>query len=453
MESPERSQNRALLVLNESNNTYNWQSKLHQAGWDYFIAKDLKSARHYIEQNKALVALVFLNEGNYRRTFSCIEKLKQQFNAIRFFAVIESPGLLEKPSRNKIPLFFNDFFHPPLNYQQLIYELGHAHGIAKLATSHLLVNSHSDSPKLIGETLAIKELRSVLAKIAKCNNSVLLNGETGTGKDLCAQIIHNQSHRRSGPFITINCGALPPTLIHSELFGHEKGAFTNAYKQYIGHIERADNGTLFLDEIGDLPLDQQISLLHFLENHKIERIGGHKLIDVNCRVIFATHVDLEQAIDEGKFREDLYHRINVLQLTIPSLRERAQDISLLANFFLNEYSEQNNSYRYSKDTINAMKKYSWPGNVRELANRVQRALIMADTKIITVDDLGIKEQHSYSNNVRLLRQRADIDGETLINAMRDNNHNISAAARQLKISRTTFYRLLKRCNIQLSIVK
>ncbi|QBY03476.1 sigma-54-dependent Fis family transcriptional regulator [Thalassotalea sp. HSM 43] len=453
MESPERSQNRALLVLNESDKTYNWQSKLHQAGWNYFIANDLKSARHYIEQNKAVVALVFLSEGNYRRTFSCIEKLKQQFNALRLFAVIESEDLLEKPSSNKIPLLFNDFFHPPLDYQQLIYELGHAHGIAQLAVSHLSTNSCSDSLELVGETQAIKELRSVLVKIAKCDNSVLLNGETGTGKDLCAQLIHNQSHRQNGPFITINCGALPPTLIHSELFGHEKGAFTNADKQYIGHIERADNGTLFLDEIGDLPLDQQVSLLHFLENHKIERIGGHKLIDVNCRVIFATHVDLEQAIHEGRFREDLYHRINVLQLTIPSLRERPQDISLLAKFFLAQYSEQTDNYRFSKDTINAMTEYSWPGNVRELANRVQRALIMADTKIIIVDDLGIKAQHSPSNNVRLLRQRADIDGDTLINAMRDNNHNISAAARQLKISRTTFYRLLKRCNIQLSTVK
>nr|WP_283105605.1 sigma-54 dependent transcriptional regulator [Shewanella schlegeliana] len=305
---------------------------------------------------------------------------------------------------------------------------------------------------LLGDSHLINKLRDNITKVAASDESVLISGETGTGKGLCAHLIHSQSARKRGPFITINCGALPQSLIHSELFGHEKGAFTGADKQYIGHIERANKGTLFLDEIGDLTLESQVNLLQFLEEHIIERLGGNRNIAIDCRIIFASHVNLEIAVEEGRFREDLYYRINILHLNAPSLREHKEDIPQLVSEYLDLFCPEHQKYTIAPKALDTMLAYEWPGNVRELKNRVHRGIIMANSEQLSAADLGIKVTNIKPDEddvVDLAQHRVVIDTELLLDAIKRNNHNISAAARELKISRTTFYRLIKKCKIKL----
>jgi DNA-binding NtrC family response regulator len=349
--------------------------------------------------------------------------------------------------------YFADYHHLPIDWERLNHTLGHAYGMAELRANYCPPQATLDTTnEILGNSDLIKQLRSNISKIALTDEAVLISGETGTGKGLCARSIHNQSHRKLGPFITINCGALPQSLIQSELFGHEKGAFTGADKRYVGHIERAHNGTLFLDEIGDLSLESQVNLLQFLEEHIIERLGGIKPFSINCRIIFASHVNLESAVEEGRFREDLYYRINILQLHAPCLREHKGDIDILTNAYLSRFSPTDSQYTIKAETLNAMHNYDWPGNVRELKNRMHRAIIMANCEQISSDDLGINVVTPPADNngiINLARHRIEIDTELLLAAIKRNNHNISAAAKELNISRTTFYRLIKKCKITL----
>ncbi|WP_428773423.1 sigma-54 interaction domain-containing protein [Vibrio sp.] len=297
---------------------------------------------------------------------------------------------------------------------------------------------------LIGDSGCIEELKTRLQKYAQCDAEVLIQGETGVGKGLCARQIHQMSSRRARPFIEVNCGAIPSGLIASELFGHEKGAFTGAITDHIGFIQRADGGTLFLDEIGDMPPDLQIHLLHFLENKVIQKLGGEHSIAIDCRVIAASHVELKQEVMQGKFREDLYYRLNILPLTVPPLRKRNADVILLANFFLDKMAKDGQKGRLSKYAKQALLKHAWPGNVRELRNVIQRALVMCDNNLLHQSDLGLE-----TVDRQLLPASDQIDLDYLLQAIENNNHNMSAAARQLGISRTTLYRLIKKYNLQL----
>ena len=295
---------------------------------------------------------------------------------------------------------------------------------------------------LIGESMCLKDLRCKLKKYAQCDAEVLIQGETGVGKGLCARIIHQQSSRKNAPFIEVNCGAIPSGLIASELFGHEKGAFTGAISDRVGFIQRANRGTLFLDEIGDMPADLQVHLLHFLESKQIQRVGADKTIDVDCRIIAASHVDLKADVVQGNFREDLFYRLNILPLKIPPLRDRGNDILILSDYFLQELS--NGKVVISKDAQETLLAHSWPGNVRELHNVIQRAVVMCEKDIITPADLGIDTLERHSNP-----PTDQVDLDYLLQAIEDNKHNMSAAARQLGISRTTLYRLIKKYNLDI----
>ncbi|NVC94911.1 sigma-54-dependent Fis family transcriptional regulator [Vibrio natriegens] len=301
--------------------------------------------------------------------------------------------------------------------------------------------SDADLYPLIGNSACIQELRNAIKKYARCDAEVLIQGETGVGKGLCARLIHQLSKRREWPFIEVNCGAIPSGLIASELFGHEKGAFTGAIADRIGFIQKAHKGTLFLDEIGDMPPDLQIHLLHFLESKQIHKVGADKFIDVDCRVIAASHVDLKSEVVQGEFREDLFYRLNILPLTIPPLRKRGRDILMLSEHFLNSLSggQVNNM---SADVEDMLLKHRWPGNVRELRNVIQRAIIMCEDNTLLVDDLGLD-----CNERQLLPSADQIDLDYLLQAIEENKHNMSAAARHLGISRTTLYRLIKKYNL------
>ncbi|WP_423840362.1 sigma-54 dependent transcriptional regulator [Vibrio mytili] len=311
----------------------------------------------------------------------------------------------------------------------------------KGSTKKVVDFSDADLYPLIGNSACIQELRNAIKKYARCDAEVLIQGETGVGKGLCARLIHQLSSRSSSPFVEVNCGAIPSGLIASELFGHEKGAFTGAISDRIGFIQKANRGTLFLDEIGDMPPDLQIHLLHFLESKQIHKVGADKIIDVDCRVIAASHVDLKSEVVQGEFREDLFYRLNILPLTIPPLRKRGDDILLLSTHFLIELSH-GEVHDMSAEVEEKLLKHRWPGNVRELRNVIQRAIVMCEDNILLVDDLGLDNTER-----QLLPSPDQIDLDYLLQAIEENKHNMSAAARHLCISRTTLYRLIKKYNL------
>ena len=289
----------------------------------------------------------------------------------------------------------------------------------------------------------------LLQKVAKEDCSVLIEGETGTGKELVANAIHNHSSRSGNPIVAINCGAFPKDLIQAELFGYEKGAFTGAQQRKIGCIESAQGGTLFLDEIGDLPFEQQINLLRFLEDRTIERIGGSEKIPINVRVIAATHVDLKEAVRKGEFREDLYYRLRVLQIKTPPLRVRENDIELLAYYFFNKFSA-NQTYKakgFHADTLYLLKNYDWPGNVRELMNCIPHAIVMSENRLLTPSDLGLDRRYKDRMLQTLEEARAVADRESIITSLHYTNNNMSRAAEALGISRVSLYRLIDKYSI------
>lgn len=292
----------------------------------------------------------------------------------------------------------------------------------------------------------MEEIYRSVEKIHSINEPVLISGESGTGKELVARAIHQQSPRRDKPFIAVNCGALPSNLIQSELFGHERGSFTGAHQRKIGRIEAASEGTIFLDEIGDLPMELQVNLLHFLQDKKIERVGSNVSISVDARVIAATHVDLPKAIAQGNFREDLYYRINVLNLKMPPLRERGEDIILLAQEFFRRFSQDRvlAAQGFSQQTLHAMKLHSWPGNVRELINRVRSAMVMSENRMLQPMDLGLDRKSERKDGISLESSRNRIEQERLQHVLSRNRNNVTEAARELGVSRATMYRLIRK---------
>jgi len=346
--------------------------------------------------------------------------------------------------------WFFDFHTLPFDVSRVQVTLGRAFGMARLRGQGAI---HIEQPEheLLGDSRPIRDLRKLLSKLAPTESPVLIRGESGTGKELVAQTLHRQSQRHNKPFVAINCGAIPEHLIQSELFGHEKGAFTGAHQRKVGRIEAAHGGTLFLDEIGDLPLELQANLLRFLQEKHVERVGGSQPIPVDVRVLAATHVDLEAAIGNGRFREDLYYRLNVLQVVTAPLRERHGDLGLLANHFAHFYSQETGRRprSFSEDALVAMGKHDWPGNVRELANRVRRGLVLAEGRQIEPRDLGLLSQHAVSAPMGTLEDyKHRAERQALCDVLNRHSDNFSVAARVLGVSRPTFYRLLHKHQIR-----
>jgi two-component system NtrC family response regulator len=295
------------------------------------------------------------------------------------------------------------------------------------------------------------EIFSTIRKLATPDVPVLVMGESGTGKELVARAIHSLSLRKEGSFITINCGAIPEHLLESELFGHEKGAFTGAIARVQGKVEYASGGVLFLDEIGELPPGLQVKLLRFLQEKMIQRVGGRENIAIDARVIAATNIDMERAIQEGMFREDLFYRIGVVSMNLPPLRERGDDVLFLANIFLARFGQEFNkkNIRFSKEAAEALCGYSWPGNVRELENKIQRAVIMAAGTIIEPHDLDLTDipvwrEAPHEEGKTLKEARKCLEKTMLHSALEKCSNNLALAAEDLGISRPTLYGLLKK---------
>ncbi|MFH1320187.1 MAG: sigma-54 dependent transcriptional regulator [Bacteroidota bacterium] len=281
-----------------------------------------------------------------------------------------------------------DFISKPLDLNRLLITIRNAMGQSSLITeTKVLKRKISKTYEMVGESMAIIQVREMIDKVAPTDARVLITGENGTGKELVARWLHEKSERASGPFVEVNCAAIPPELIESELFGHEKGAFTSAIKQRKGNFEQAEGGTLFLDEIGDMSLSAQSKVLRSLQENKIMRVGGEKEIKVNVRVITATNKDLSQEIKKNTFREDLYHRICVILIHVPSLNERKEDIPLLAEYFAKQICEDSGipQKTFTKEALKELQKIKWTGNIRELRNVIERMIILCDNTITDKD--------------------------------------------------------------------
>ena len=301
--------------------------------------------------------------------------------------------------------------------------------------------------EIIGSTPRMGEIFSMVSLVAKTDVTVLIQGESGTGKELVARAVHSKSRRKDAPFVPINCGAIPETLLESELFGHEKGAYTGAHVQRKGKLEQADGGTVFLDEIGEMPLALQVKLLRFLQERKVERLGGRQPIHVDTRVIAASNKDLKADITAGGLREDLYFRLSVVTITLPPLRERSEDIGMLANAFLRRAcQEYRRKLRFSEEALSAIAQYRWPGNIRELENAVQRASIMARGQFIEPVVLGIP-QPGRVERLSLREARNRVERQVVVDALTRTRGNISRAATELGVSRPTLHGLLEKHRI------
>ncbi len=302
---------------------------------------------------------------------------------------------------------------------------------------------------MLGTSPQMQGVFSFIRKVATTTAPVLLLGESGTGKEMAALAIHRRGPRKDGPFIPINCNAIPENLLESELFGHEKGSFTGATTQRVGLVETAKAGTLFLDEIGELPPSIQVKLLRYLQEQRFQRVGGRQELTSDARIIAATNVDLKAGINQGSFREDLYFRLAVLVISLPPLRERGDDAILLAQEFLQKYAAQNGkaNIAFVPEALRAINRHPWPGNVRELQNRIKRAVIMADSRRITEKDLELSTGIGFSSSTTLKEARENVEREMVQRALKRNLGRISSAAAELGISRPTLYELMERLGI------
>jgi two-component system, NtrC family, response regulator len=345
-----------------------------------------------------------------------------------------------------------DFLAKPVDLQELQVILARAFYVSRIEHENLELQTRVDGEvfgEILGNSPRMQKVFEVIRKVATTDTPVLIVGESGTGKELTARAIHSRSARKDGPFVAIDCGAIPDNLLESELFGHEKGAFTGAHIQRKGRIEAAQGGTLFLDEIGELSPSLQVKLLRFLQEQKIERVGGREGIHIDARVLAATNTDLEQTLRDGRFREDLYYRLGVVVTTMPSLRERDGDMLLLARVFLQRYATENKKgmMTFTPQALHAIEHHSWPGNIRELENRIKRAVIMADSRKVTPGDLELASPYARYEGQGLKGAREALDRDMVQRALARNRGNLTSVASELGISRPSLYDLIDKLGI------
>ena len=373
--------------------------------------------------------------------------------------MISAHGSLENAVKaTKLGAF--DFIEKPIDRDKLLISVRNAIERATLISENQKLKSKLDTEySIIGSSEPLKLIQNTIARVAKSDARILITGENGTGKELAAREVHNQSERSDMPFVEVNCAAIPNELIESELFGHEKGSFTGANQQRIGKFEAANKGTLFLDEIGDMSIQAQAKVLRAIEDGKIERVGGNKKIKVDVRIVSATNKNLEQEIEDGNFREDLFHRLNVIPLTIPPLRERKEDILELANHFKSLICKKNNfpKVEFTKDTIELLKENNWSGNIRELKNIIERIIIMVPKDKISVTDIEHLLPNSKSKNDDLLNISNSFqefkevtERAFILKQLELNSWNISKTAEILDIQRSHLYNKMKKYNIEKS---
>ncbi|MFN2381565.1 MAG: sigma 54-interacting transcriptional regulator, partial [Guyparkeria sp.] len=379
--------------------------------WDIVGVEEPEQLRRAIKRDLARVALIDLR-GAMQSAMSWLPAFIRQFPCLQLVAIIEKPQAENPAHAAFLHAYFFDFCFAPIEPTRLTFSIGHAWTMARVADMHLageaVCGLDGGSPdELVGRSEVMNVIRRHISRFARNHLPVLITGPTGTGKELAARSIHRQSERAEKPFVAVNCGSLSPGLVQSELFGHEKGAFTGAAKRRIGWVEQAQAGTLFLDEIGDLPADVQVSLLRFLQQGEIQRVGGEATIPVDARILAATHVDLQRAVVEGDFREDLYFRLDVLPLEMPPLAARGADVLELAQYYLERFCSELGvkRKRLSPATEAVMLDYDWPGHIRELMNRLRRGIVLADGMHVSLPE--IETGNAQENALPTLAQARD----------------------------------------------
>ncbi len=425
--------------------------------YEVFLAHDRKSAIEQVRKHKPAVVTLDLglppHEDNPSEGFATLEQILEIDHNIK---VIVVTGQEERENSVKaIGMGAYDFYSKPFESEIIGLIVNRAFRLLELEDENQrLQNSGTTHNEPFDGVIACStQMQSVckaVEKVAPSDATVLLLGESGTGKELCAKGLHTLGSNKDGKFVAINCAAIPDTLLESELFGYEKGAFTGANKQTLGKIEYANGGTLFLDEMGDLPIALQAKLLRFLQERVVERVGGHEPVPVNVRVVCATHQNLREKIENGEFREDLFYRISEIPLEIPPLRDREGDIIILARFFFEKFNEDHGRKLrgFTKDALSSMESYSWPGNVRELQNRIKRAVIITDGKQISASDLELDRAASETMNFNLRDIREKVERQAILRALSHVNGKVAPAAELLGVSRPTLYDLIKKLELK-----
>lgn len=422
--------------------------QLSSVDWDIHVALSLSAAGRLISEQDYLVGFVVLAEAD---ALACTEldSFLQAHSDIEWVGGFDAKTLQLQECRDLIFERMFDHVTLPVDGQRLAATLGHAYGRATLRPGGANIELALGAQPIVGQSPPITRLLRQIQRVASVDAPALICGESGTGKELVARAIHNSSTRADAPFVVVNCGAIPASLIQSELFGHEKGSFTGADRQRRGLIETANHGTLFLDEIGDLPLDMQTNLLRFLQESTIDRVGATRSVHVDVRVIAATHVDLETAVASGAFRKDLYYRLNVLPIAVPPLRQRGDDITLLAQHFFDKFAGERGSRLkgFSRRAMVAIGSHDWPGNVRELVNRIRRAVVLAEGRLIVPADLGLEQSAEKPTRMPLDEARLNAERHAISQCLQLAGKNVSHAAKELQISRMTLYRLMAKHRI------
>ncbi|HZU45261.1 MAG TPA: sigma-54 dependent transcriptional regulator [Terriglobales bacterium] len=349
-----------------------------------------------------------------------------------------------------------DFLEKPLSTDKLLLTVENALRLRRLEEENRQLRTRLGKHELIWTSETMRALMAQIERVANSETRICILGETGTGKELIARTLHDRSPRRNGPFVTLNCAAVPAELVESELFGHEKGAFTGAAARHAGKFEQADGGTLFLDEIGDMPLPMQAKLLRVLETGEIERVGGDRPVTVNVRVIVATHRKLDELVRDGKFRQDLYHRIYVFPITLPPLRERREDIPALVEHFARQVAEQNGwkPVTIAPEAMQRLQAYSWPGNVRELRNAVERLLLFATNDQVTIDSVRMalpadQGTNHHAGTGTLSDQVRDFEREVILTELERQQHHVTNTAKALGLERSHLYKKCQQLGIDL----
>ncbi len=416
---------------------------LAEEGWLVQQAIDLRRARRLLAEQSFTVGLLMVARTSDTSLAELDAFLRSHENQ-EWVGCFDVASLGQPGCRDLILGHLFDHHTLPVDPARVLSCLGHAHGRALLREPIAGKELPQDDTAVVGQSAAMTELLRQAARSAPSSAPVLICGESGSGKELIAQFVHQHSLRAQGPFVVVNCGAIQPALIQSELFGHERGAFTGAVGEKRGLFEVADGGTLFLDEIGDLPFDLQVNLLRFLQEGTVNRVGSTKVMNLDVRVVAATNIDLEAAVAQGRFREDLFYRLNVLPLQVRPLRERREDIRALAHHFFRKFAPEKRAQLkgFSRVAIQAMEAYAWPGNVRELINRVRCSMIMAEGRLILPADLGLEAPTcpDLQNVLDDARQKAERGA--IYSTLQQNGRNVAVAARQLGVSRMTLYRLM-----------
>jgi two-component system NtrC family response regulator len=443
-----------LLIVDDDEDLRTQMKWALTADYNVYLAEDRQSAIAIINKEQPAVVTLDLglppNPAGVEEGFAILDHILDNYSHTKVI-IITGRGEKEHALR-AVEKGAYDFFYKPIQLDELKVVLRRAFHVSQLEHEQREMRhrlSGDTFEGMIGTSTQMQDVFSTIRKVATTDAPVLIRGESGTGKELVARAIHRLSIRESKPFIPINCSAIPENLIESELFGHEKGTFTGAHAQRKGRFEMAEGGTLFLDEIGDLPLILQTKLLRFLQEKIIERVGGREQIEVDTRVLAATNRDLEEAMKNATFRDDLYYRLSVINISLPALRERNADVVLLAKTFLDRYTSETRKKikGFSSEAIEAIESYSWPGNVRELENRIKRAVIMSEGKKITLEDLEMKAVAGKKELIMLKDAREILEKGLILKAIARNENNLTKAASELGISRPTLYDLMEKLGI------